>query len=98
MKEFRGTKGLFADGSQWRAVKFNETEYRCGCFEIHYSDDGECVAELVHNEHDARLIAAAPDLLEALQSLMKGVEGLPPGALEKEYKQAKDAISKALGE
>lgn len=37
-------------------------------FEIHWSDDGECVAEIVHGEADARLIAAAPELADALGS------------------------------
>lgn len=36
-------------------------------FEIHWSDDGECVAEIVHGEPAARLIAAAPELLETLE-------------------------------
>lgn len=103
MKEFKGTKGLFADGSQWKAVKFEETKQHYGFFEIHFSDDGECVAEFVHNEHDARLIAAAPDLLEALQSLMKTIEELPPlstiqSPLLQRYIKAKSAIDKALGE
>lgn len=34
-----------------------------GQWEIHWSDDGECVAEIVFKEDDARLIAAAPALL-----------------------------------
>lgn len=103
MKEFKGTKGKFADGSQWKVVKFEETDFQKEHHEIHFSDDGECVAEFVRNEHDAQLIAAAPDLLEALQNLMKGVEELPPltaiaGILEKQYKQAQEAVKKALGE
>lgn len=36
-------------------------------YEIHWSDDGECVAEIVHGESNARLIAAAPEMLEALK-------------------------------
>jgi len=35
-------------------------------YQIHWSDIGECVAEVVHGTADARLIAAAPELLEAL--------------------------------
>jgi hypothetical protein len=36
-------------------------------YQIHWSDIGECVAEIVHGTADAKLIAAAPDLLVALQ-------------------------------
>ena len=51
---------------------------------------------------DAQLIAAAPDLLEALQSLMDGVANLPPltaiaGVLKTEWEQGLKAINKALG-
>lgn len=39
-------------------------------YQIHWSDIGECVAEVVHGDADARLIAAAPDLLEALKDAL----------------------------
>jgi hypothetical protein len=37
-------------------------------YEIHWSEDGECVAGVVHGEDNAHLMAAAPDLLEALKN------------------------------
>ena len=51
---------------------------------------------------NAQLIAAAPDLLEALLSLMAGVANLPPivaldGVLKTEWEQGLKAINKALG-
>lgn len=51
---------------------------------------------------NAQLMAAAPDLLEALLSLMAGVAGLPPmvaldGVLKTEWEQGLKAINKALG-
>jgi hypothetical protein len=59
-------------------------------FEIHWSDFGECVAEVVHGEDAARLIAAAPDLLNALRVLAFAAEtrGIPVEA-------ARAAIAKA---
>lgn len=51
--------------------------------------DGEC-------EANARLIAAAPELLEALQGLMTGFNGQMQD--ENAYKKANAAIAKALGE
>ncbi|KVI64348.1 hypothetical protein AWS52_10770 [Enterobacter cloacae subsp. cloacae] len=47
-----------------------------------------------NEREDALLIAAAPDLLEALQKLV-GING---NRSEPEYVQARAAISKALGE
>ena len=51
---------------------------------------------------DAQLIAAAPDLLEALLALMDGVANLPPlsaisGVLKTEWEQGLKAINKARG-
>lgn len=43
-------------------------------WEIHYSDDGECVAEIVHKEEDARLIAESPAMYELLKELEKELQ------------------------
>ena len=67
--EFKGTKGEFKDGTiGWKYYSYKEDE-RVGfsTHEIHWSDDGECVAEVVHDKENAKLIAAAPELLKALQ-------------------------------
>jgi hypothetical protein len=37
-----------------------------GQWEINYGRAGECVAEVVYSADDARLLAAAPDMLELL--------------------------------
>lgn len=60
---------------------------------------GKATEEMKANAH---LIAAAPDLLEALLSLMDGVANLPPlaaidGVLKTEWEQGLKAINKALG-
>ena len=36
-------------------------------FEIHWSDDGECITDHVYTKEDANLIAASPLLLETLK-------------------------------
>jgi hypothetical protein len=66
-----------------------------------YEADGQKVVDLICNcevvngvSVNAQLIAAAPDLLEALQKLV-GING---NRSEPEYVQARAAISKALGE
>lgn len=38
-------------------------------FEIHWSDDEECITDHVYTEADANLIAAAPLMLETLKHL-----------------------------
>lgn len=53
----------------WKAHKTNQARSGLPEFEIHWSDIGECVAEIVHGEANASLIAAAPDLLAALIGL-----------------------------
>lgn len=74
-------------------------------FEIHWSKYGECVAEIVHGEADARLIAAAPELYEALEWAMRFVEQVraespaPKGGGEDiAYRKAQAALAKARGE
>jgi hypothetical protein len=64
-------------------------------FEIHWSPDGECVAETVHGEANARLIAAAPELLEALSAFVVGADA---GHVSVEVdRNARAAITKATG-
>ncbi len=83
----------------WKAYKRAEpvgfAEY-----EIHYSDDGECVAEVVHGEADAHLIAAAPDMYEALVSICEYWNGGPDSAvdaIEHAMVVANEALAKAEG-
>lgn len=67
-------------------------------YEIHWSDAGECVAEVVHGEANARLIAAAPELLEACQAALSyGNQGDHPehGSVNT---MLRSAIAKAKGE
>ena len=65
-------------------------------FEIHWSAVGECVAECVHGEANARLIAAAPELLSWLKWTLK----LLPDYVKQsgQYEMARAAIAKATGE
>jgi hypothetical protein len=53
----------------------------------------------VESEANARLIAAAPELLDALENLLALVEGECPSLLEDDhhYTQVKAAIAKAKG-
>ena len=61
-------------------------------FEIHWSDDGECITDHVYTEEDANLIASAPLMLETLKYL-QSVGGL--GLKNHEY--IKKAIDVAEG-
>lgn len=68
------TKGKFEDGTAgWKAhnngAHWNNKDITN--YEIHYSDAGECVVDHVYEENDAKLIAAAPDMYEALKKLME---------------------------
>jgi hypothetical protein len=64
-------------------------------------EDGKTIAT-VRTAADAALIAAAPDLLEALQlayrHLNGGSDSLTPMEFAKAFKMARAAIAKALGE
>lgn len=55
---------------KWKAIEYSiKTKIGYSTHEIQYGNDGECVAEVVHGEYNAKLISAAPELLEALNEL-----------------------------
>jgi hypothetical protein len=69
-----------------------------------YISDDDCGVEtccMVEEHSNARLIASAPDLLSACQSVVNGYEGDGMEQMgvrdETFYKVCKDAINKALG-
>lgn len=61
--------------------------------EVTFGQDGECICDTVYNPSDANLIAAAPDLLEALQAVVRVADRQTD-----EFDMARAAIRKALGE
>ena len=65
---------------------------------IDFNEDQEQVVDFVYEEADARLIAAAPDLLEALEELLQLIEIERPDWLHTEQHRARAAIAKARGE
>jgi hypothetical protein len=73
----------------WKAVKI-DPPVGYAEYEIHYGNDGECIAEVVHDKANAQLIAAAPDLLEALEK----VQSLPE--FENFWSDTKQMIYKAV--
>ena len=87
MKEFKGTPGPWT-GKDVGICRQDRAGLQLGFVMTH---DERRVAECAAN---AQLLAAAPDLLEALQKLV-GING---NRSEPEYVQARAAISKALGE
>lgn len=100
MKEFQGTPGPWVVneiGQHWNNKALAHLE-------ITFGEDGECICDTVYQREDANLIAAAPELLEALQELISGYEDreqsgmfdmLVHGDL---IEKANVAINKALGE
>ena len=87
MKHTPGPWSVHVIGQHWNNKSLKHIE-------VTFGKDGECICDTVYNPSDANLIAAAPDLLEALQKLV-GING---NRSEPEYVQARAAISKALGE
>ena len=92
MKEFKGTKLEWVrDGKMVYALEDGENRFYAAFYPGRNCRKGE-------SEANAQLAMAAPDLLEALQELVflydhdEGCRELT------EYKRAKAAISKALGE
>lgn len=95
MSEFKGTKGAWEVRVEQIAPGSNAT-----CFTV-AADDFDVVSPLlgVRCEDDALLIAAAPELLEALRSIVSDHEfcGDEWGDRREEWiKTARAAIAKAL--
>jgi len=95
MQEFKGTIGVFNDGTTAWKVDERTTNGAKG-FEIHWSDDGECVTDHVYTKEDANLIANAPKLLDALQSAYK-CSGEKNYLTKPILDEMLDAINSALG-
>lgn len=100
MKDFKGTPGpWFVDGT---SVWDREVTPEKDC-----EEDANYVAEVFsdlveQSEADAKLIAAAPELLEALQGILECHESILFNEFGVESDlcttKARDAIKKALGE
>ena len=55
---------------QWDFWKVDDRETNgVKGFEIHWSDDGECVTDHVYTKEDANLIASSPLMIETLKYL-----------------------------
>lgn len=65
------TKGVFKDGRIGWKIANRETNGVKG-YEIHWSDDGECITDHVYTKEDAKLIASAPQMYEALKEIAQG--------------------------
>ena len=100
MEKFKGTPGPWVVneiGQHWNNKALAHLE-------ITYGEDGECICDTVYQREDANLIAAAPELLEALQNIIAGYEHKSSCGMfdmlcyGDEIESANAAIKKALGE
>lgn len=98
MKEFKGTPGpweIMMDGDEIKIIQADSLENGIGCRSyIAICEEVQCI-------EDSNLIAAAPELLEALQRITPLYEALMRdcGLEHKEMIAiSRAAISKALGE
>jgi hypothetical protein len=66
-------------------------------FEISRIDKSEWIAQVLDDEANARLIAAAPELLEVLVEILPFAEEII-NSNHPTWKKAKSAIAKATGE
>jgi hypothetical protein len=92
--KFKGTKGIFSDGHTGWKIEERST-YGVPGYEIHYSDEGECVTDHVYHIEDAKLIANAPKILEALENILRWNAHFPP-AMNGELHFAERVIKETL--
>ncbi len=74
MKNFKGTAGSWSIGNGGRCIISTEKPKRRGYSEHDYNVDvemagGYLVCESVPTEHDAKLIASAPEMLNLLKEM-----------------------------
>lgn len=66
MSETKFTKGNFSDGTKGWKVNVLKRDDHPDWIEVIYNDDEECITDKVYELSDAHLIAAAPEMYEAL--------------------------------
>ena len=95
------TKGNFKDGTVgWKVRKLGEHVNNKGLewIEIVWSDSDECVCDTVYSESDAKLMAAAPEMIEALKRveayLVENQDILAPFPTRSELDNIRFAIKK----
>lgn len=94
MNEFKGTPGPWrvnTIGKHWNNPALVHLK-------VTFGTDGECICDTVYRREDADLIAAAPELLEALKGLLVRVADDEEYGPEHAITIAREAIKKALGE
>jgi len=85
----------------WKLIDNGSVIMTSVLFEVQFGYEGECVAECIHTKEDARLIAAAPEMLAALEELVVLLEDVRSGDYTVDYftdRPARQAIAKAKGE
>ena len=98
-KEFKGTKG------EWFIRKYTVGEFikmsittSCGHVIALLNKENEPVNDEIISMYDAQLIAAAPDMLEALMIINDNIERGPVRySYQEKMEIVKKAINKALG-
>jgi hypothetical protein len=103
MKHTPGPWKVVANGPHWNNEAITN-------YEIQYGDIGECIVDHVYEEADTHLIAAAPDMLEALElslwlkdlwMMPEDIEECHLGeaqAMSQLYTAIVNAVAKAKGE
>lgn len=67
--------------------------------EITHGEEGECICDTVYEEADAHLIAAAPEMHDALSSIIECWDGpLYKHEMLPSIEKARKALAKARGE